>query len=55
MSKVSTIIVTYNSTGVIKEGMDSVFRQGLEGLEVIVVDNNSEDETVNWSKADILT
>lgn len=46
MSEISVIILTYNSSKFIKPCLDSVFRQGCEDFEVIVVDNGSQDATV---------
>lgn len=47
MSDVSIIIVTYNSAGVIRRCLDSIFLQEIipAKLDVIVVDNASTDET----------
>ncbi|MBI3788662.1 MAG: glycosyltransferase family 2 protein, partial [Ignavibacteriales bacterium] len=47
MSDLSIVIVTYNSAGVIRRCLDSVFGQELAPytLEVIIVDNASTDET----------
>jgi len=43
--RVSVVIVTYNSTGLLKECLDSIFFYNDIGeqLEVLVVDNNSQD------------
>lgn len=47
MSDLSIVIVTYNSAGVIRRCLDSIFVQEItpDTLEVIVVDNASTDET----------
>jgi len=52
MAKVflSTVIVTFNSRGFIKECLSSVFAQDYRDLEVIVVDNGSSDGSVNFIK-----
>ena len=45
MTKISVVILTLNSKDFLKDCLDSVFRQIPQGLEVIVVDNGSEDGT----------
>ncbi|MBI3580375.1 MAG: glycosyltransferase, partial [Ignavibacteriales bacterium] len=49
MSDLSIVIVTYNSAGVIRRCLDSVFVEELAPytLEVSIVDNASTDETKN--------
>lgn len=42
---VCVTIVTYNSGGYLERCLRSVFEQGYSPLEVVVVDNNSSDET----------
>jgi GT2 family glycosyltransferase len=44
-SLVSVLIVTYNSAAVIGACLDSLFRQDYEPLEIILVDNASNDGT----------
>lgn len=46
----SIIILTYNSAGSIKECLDAIFKKIPPNSEVIVVDNNSEDETIKLLK-----
>ena len=43
---VSCLIVTYNSAGYIRRCLDSLLRQDYPNLEIIVVDNQSQDQTV---------
>lgn len=50
MIKISVVILTYNSVNFIKPCLDSVFTQGSQDLEVIVVDNGSKDATVSLIK-----
>ncbi len=42
---VSVVIPTHNRAGMLPEAIASVWRQGLDGLEAIVVDDGSNDET----------
>ncbi len=48
MPKVTIIILTYNSAGFIKKLLESIKRQhkDLSGLEIIIVDNDSNDKTI---------
>ncbi len=48
--EVSVVIVTWNAQNFIKQCLDSVFCQEEKGIEVIVVDNGSTDDTVNILK-----
>ncbi|MFC1698410.1 glycosyltransferase family 2 protein [Candidatus Omnitrophota bacterium] len=50
MPAVSVILVTHNSSNYIQECLDSVLAQGLKDVEVIVVDNASEDQTKSLIK-----
>lgn len=46
MKKTLSIIITcYNSASTLKESVDSVYTQGLEDFEVIMVDDGSADKT----------
>lgn len=45
MQKVSVIIPTYNRADRIKGCLDSIFRQTYHNIEVIIVDDGSEDNT----------
>lgn len=49
MSDLSIVIVTFNSAGVIRRCLDSIFAQELAPytLEIIIIDNASTDETKN--------
>lgn len=51
MSKISIIITTYNSADFILSCLDSVFMQQETGLEIVLVDNGSKDETINLVKS----
>lgn len=42
---ISIIITTYNSENSIKECLDSIFSQDFKNYEVIIIDNNSKDNT----------
>lgn len=44
----SVVILTFNSEKYISACLDSIFSQNGEGLEVIVVDNNSKDKTKEY-------
>ena len=46
----SIVIVTFNSQNFIKSCLSSIFTQGERDFEVIVVDNGSIDNTVNFIK-----
>lgn len=48
---VSVIIPLYNQGGTVGRALDSVFRQTLKDLEVIVVDDGSTDDSVETVKA----
>ncbi len=48
--RLSIIIVTFNSQEHVQSCLDAVFRQGDEGVEVIVVDNGSKDATLRILK-----
>jgi GT2 family glycosyltransferase len=48
--EISCIVVTYNSFVFIKECLRSLSQQQYNGLEVIVVDNGSKDQTQNFIK-----
>lgn len=51
MIDVSIIIVTWNAGKFIKDCLDSVFGQDLQNYEVIVVDNNSSDASLEIIRA----
>lgn len=50
MPEVSVVIPTFNSQSYIKQCLDSLFLQSYSGAEVIVVDNGSNDSTVELIK-----
>ncbi len=47
MPTISVIIPTFNRCGLLKEAVESVRRQTLEDLEIIVVDDGSTDDTAS--------
>ena len=49
-SKVSIIIPHYNGIEVLSECLDSLFQSTYRNMEVIVVDNGSSDDSVDWLK-----
>ena len=50
MSKISIIIPTFNSKPFLELCLSSLFAQNFQDFEVIIVDNNSKDDTVNFIK-----
>lgn len=48
----SVVIPTYNRRHIIGRAIDSVFEQGVEDVEVLVVDDGSTDGTVEWLRRD---
>jgi len=48
--QVSVVIVTWNAGKFIKDCLDSVFAQTFNDLDVIIIDNNSTDQTVRIMK-----
>ena len=46
--KVSVIIVNYNEKRLLEKCLESLFKVNYENFEVIIVDNNSTDETVEF-------
>lgn len=51
MSEISAVILTFNSREYIKPCLDSLFNQGQDDVEVIVIDNGSEDNTIDLIKS----
>ena len=49
-SKVSITIPHYNGIEVLSECLDSLFQSTYPNIEVIVVDNGSSDDSVDWLK-----
>jgi len=52
MTKLSIVILTFNSSGFIKTCLDSVFKQRYQDLEVILIDNGSSDDTLSLVRND---
>ena len=51
--KLSVIIVNYNSGALVAANLEALYREGLpEKSEIIVVDNNSQDDSVSFLRAD---
>ena len=50
MIDISIIIVTYNSIGFIENCLESISKQAYKGFEIIVVDNDSQDKTIEFIK-----
>jgi GT2 family glycosyltransferase len=50
-AKVSVVIVNYNGMGHIDTCLRSVLNQAYEDFEVIFVDNNSSDGSLEWARA----
>lgn len=57
MMKVGTIVVTYNRLQLLKEVIDSLRKQTYQNHQIIVINNGSTDNTLNWLNAqkDIIT
>ena len=53
--EVSVIIPAFNAADTILRAIDSVRRQDMPSLEIVVIDDGSKDETVNVVSADIRT
>ena len=50
MPKISVIIVSYNGKTLLEKCLESLFKVNYDNFEVILVDNNSTDETVDFIK-----
>jgi len=50
LPKVSVLITTHNSEKFINHTLQSVLWQTLSNIEILIVDNNSEDKTINIVK-----
>jgi GT2 family glycosyltransferase len=46
MISISIIVVTHNSELCIRQSLDALFRQNMQGVEVFVIDNASVDNTI---------
>ena len=42
---VSVVVLSYNSSNFIKKCLDSIANQNYDNFEIIIVDNNSTDDT----------
>jgi glycosyltransferase involved in cell wall biosynthesis len=47
MPKLSIIIPTYNRSNYLEQSLKSIFDQDFKDFEIIVVDNNSTDSTMD--------
>ena len=47
---IAVIIPVYNSSQTLKECLDAVFSNKFEKFEVIVISDNSEDNSINIAK-----
>jgi len=47
---ISVIIPTYNNSSTIEDAVDSIINQTYKNLEIIIVDDNSSDDTFNKAK-----
>ena len=50
MKKVSVIIPMHNAEKTIKRALDSLMNQSYANIEVVVVNNNSTDKSINIAK-----
>lgn len=50
MCIVSVVLMTYNSEAFLTETLNSIFSQTLKDIEVIVMDDNSTDNTLKLYK-----
>jgi GT2 family glycosyltransferase len=51
MKIISIILVTYNARRYVKACLDSIFTQGFQDYEIIIVDNASQDGTARFVKS----
>ncbi len=49
MPKVSVVIPAYNSIAYLPEAIESVFKQTFTDFEVLIIDDGSSDQTVEWA------
>lgn len=47
----SVVVPTYNRRGLLERALESVFAQTLADFELIVIDDRSTDDTVEWLRA----
>ena len=55
MKKVSVIIPVYNSSKYLKECLDSVINQTYQNLEIIIINDNSNDNSLSIINSFILS
>ena len=55
MTSLSIIIVNYKSWSVLEKCLESILSQGIDDIEVIIVDNNSNDGLITKFKKNIST
>ena len=53
MTSLSIIIVNYKSWSVLEKCLESILSQGINDIEVIIVDNNSNDGLITKFKKKI--
>ena len=49
-SKVTIVLVNYNDSRYMEEFFDSIHQQNYENIDVVLVDNASEDNSLIWLK-----
>ena len=54
MAEISIVIITFDSERYIKSCLDSIWSQDYRDFEVIIVDNGSQDGTVDFIKENYL-
>ena len=50
-NSISIIIVTYNAGGTLQQCLDSIYEQTFTGIELIIIDGKSTDNTIDIIKA----
>ena len=47
MPRISVIMPTYNASRYIKEAIESILNQTFQDFELLIIDDNSTDETID--------